>query len=47
MVPAYILIALQSVFLKDITSAYDKKQDLESLLFDDFFNKGMFPEHFP
>jgi 6-phosphogluconate dehydrogenase len=35
-----LLIVSQSVFLKDITSAYEKKQDLESLLFDDFFNKG-------
>lgn len=37
---------LKSVFLKDITSAYEKKQDLESLLFDDFFNKGL-PLNFP
>jgi len=27
--------------LKDITYAFEKKHDLESLLFDDFFNKGM------
>jgi 6-phosphogluconate dehydrogenase len=32
---------IKSVFLKDITSAYEKKQDLESLLFDDFFNKAV------
>lgn len=32
--------SLQSVFLGDITSAYHKKPELESLLFDDFFNKG-------
>ena len=31
---------LQSVFLGDITAAYRKNADLESLLFDDFFNKG-------
>ena len=31
---------IQSVFLKDITAAYDKTPKLESLLFDDFFNKG-------
>jgi len=35
-----ILIHFQSVFLGDITSAYQKKPELESLLFDDFFNKG-------
>ncbi|KIM84592.1 hypothetical protein PILCRDRAFT_818176 [Piloderma croceum F 1598] len=32
---------IKSVFLKDITSAFDKKPDLESLLFDDFFNKAL------
>jgi len=32
---------IKSVFLADITSAYEKKQDLESLLFDDFFNKAV------
>jgi 6-phosphogluconate dehydrogenase len=31
---------MQSVFLGDITSAYQKTPELESLLFDDFFNKG-------
>ena len=36
----FLMVALQSVFLKDITSAYEKTPDLESLLFDDFFNKG-------
>jgi 6-phosphogluconate dehydrogenase len=30
----------QSVFLSDITAAYRKNPQLESLLFDDFFNKG-------
>lgn len=30
----------QSVFLADITKAYEKTPKLESLLFDDFFNKG-------
>jgi len=33
-------ILLQSVFLEDITAAYQKNTNLESLLFDDFFNKG-------
>lgn len=33
-------VDLQSVFLGDITAAYEKTADLESLLFDDFFNKG-------
>lgn len=37
------LTASQSVFLKDITVAFDKNKDLESLLFDDFFNKGIIP----
>jgi 6-phosphogluconate dehydrogenase len=31
---------MQSVFLGDITSAYEKNPNLESLLFDGFFNKG-------
>ena len=31
---------IKSVFLGDITSAYQKTQNLESLLFDDFFNKA-------
>jgi 6-phosphogluconate dehydrogenase len=31
---------IKSVFLGDITAAYNKTKDLESLLFDDFFNKG-------
>lgn len=30
----------QSVFLGDITKAYEKTPNLESLLFDDFFNRG-------
>jgi hypothetical protein len=30
----------QSVFLGDITAAYEKNSKLESLLFDDFFTKG-------
>jgi 6-phosphogluconate dehydrogenase len=34
---------IKSVFLGDITSAYTKNKELESLLFDDFFNKGMYP----
>lgn len=34
----------QSVFLGDITSAYEKNKDLESLLFDDFFNKGSYKQ---
>ena len=33
---------MQSVFLGDIASAYTKNPQLESLLFDDFFNKGAF-----
>jgi len=32
---------IRSVFLKDITSAYRKNDDLENLLFDDFFNKAI------
>lgn len=32
---------IKSVFLGDITNAYQKTQDLESLLFDDFFNKAV------
>ncbi|KAB5593839.1 6-phosphogluconate dehydrogenase [Ceratobasidium theobromae] len=32
---------IKSVFLNDITNAYVKKPDLESLLFDDFFNKAI------
>jgi len=32
---------IRSVFLKDITSAFRKNPDLESLLFDDFFNKAI------
>jgi len=28
------------VFLGDITAAFNKNHELESLLFDDFFNKG-------
>ncbi|KAK0233413.1 6-phosphogluconate dehydrogenase [Armillaria fumosa] len=32
---------IKSVFLKDITSAYHKDPKLESLLFDDFFNKAV------
>ncbi|KAH7104180.1 decarboxylating 6-phosphogluconate dehydrogenase [Auriculariales sp. MPI-PUGE-AT-0066] len=32
---------IKSVFLKDITSAYEKTPNLESLLFDDFFNKAL------
>jgi len=32
---------IKSVFLGDITSAYTKTSDLESLLFDDFFNKAV------
>jgi 6-phosphogluconate dehydrogenase len=34
------LTIFQSVFLSDITKAYEKSPNLESLLFDDFFNKG-------
>ncbi|KAG8219980.1 6-phosphogluconate dehydrogenase [Butyriboletus roseoflavus] len=32
---------IKSVFLGDITSAYEKNSQLESLLFDDFFNKAV------
>jgi len=32
---------IKSVFLGDITKAYQKTPDLESLLFDDFFNKAV------
>ncbi|KIJ21563.1 phosphogluconate dehydrogenase [Paxillus involutus ATCC 200175] len=32
---------IKSVFLGDITSAYQKNLELESLLFDDFFNKAV------
>ncbi|KAJ1310917.1 hypothetical protein OPQ81_009429 [Rhizoctonia solani] len=32
---------IKSVFLNDITKAYEKNHDLESLLFDDFFNKAI------
>lgn len=32
---------IRSVFLKDITAAYRKDNDLENLLFDDFFNKAI------
>ncbi|KAF8330389.1 6-phosphogluconate dehydrogenase [Cantharellus anzutake] len=32
---------IKSVFLADITKAYDKNPKLESLLFDDFFNKAI------
>ena len=32
---------IKSVFLGDITSAYHKNEKLESLLFDDFFNKAV------
>jgi len=32
---------IKSVFLGDITSAYEKTANLESLLFDDFFNKAI------
>lgn len=38
-----LMITLQSVFLGDITKAYEKTPNLESLLFDDFFNKGSVP----
>ena len=31
---------IKSVFLGDITKAYEKNIKLESLLFDDFFNRG-------
>ena len=36
----YLTFETQSVFLGDITAAYEKNSKLESLLFDDFFNKG-------
>ena len=44
---AFLLLAVcslvtQSVFLSDITKAFNKDKELESLLFDDFFNKGTF-----
>jgi len=32
---------IKSVFLADISKAYEKNPDLESLLFDDFFNKAV------
>ncbi|KAF8323079.1 6-phosphogluconate dehydrogenase [Clavulina sp. PMI_390] len=32
---------IKSVFLADITKAYEKNSQLESLLFDDFFNKAI------
>jgi len=32
---------IKSVFLGDITAAYEKNHELESLLFDDFFNKAV------
>ncbi|KAG9007275.1 6-phosphogluconate dehydrogenase, decarboxylating [Tulasnella sp. JGI-2019a] len=32
---------IKSVFLGDITAAYHKNKELESLLFDDFFNKAI------
>ncbi|KAI5466782.1 6-phosphogluconate dehydrogenase [Mariannaea sp. PMI_226] len=32
---------IRSVFLKDITAAYRKDNDLQNLLFDDFFNKAI------
>ncbi|KZV84298.1 6-phosphogluconate dehydrogenase [Exidia glandulosa HHB12029] len=32
---------IKSVFLKDITAAYERTPNLESLLFDDFFNKAV------
>lgn len=32
---------IKSVFLGDITSAYQKTPQVESLLFDDFFNKAV------
>lgn len=32
---------IKSVFLGDITAAYHKNDKLESLLFDDFFNKAV------
>ena len=33
---------IKSVFLGDITHAYQTTPNLESLLFDDFFNKGAY-----
>lgn len=39
------VVISQSVFLSDITKAYEKTANLESLLFDDFFNKGSI--HYP
>lgn len=39
------IVILQSVFLSDIAKAYEKTANLESLLFDDFFNKGSI--HYP
>ena len=33
---------IKSVFLGDITAAYQKNGNLESLLFDDFFNKAWY-----
>ena len=36
----FTLMREQSVFLGDITAAYHKNPELESLLFDDFFIKG-------
>ena len=36
----YLTFETQSVFLGDITAAYENNSKLESLLFDDFFNKG-------
>ena len=41
MVTDMFTLLVQSVFLGDITSAYEKTPDLESLLFDDFFKKGI------
>lgn len=32
---------IRSVFLDDITKAFEKKEDLENLLFDDFFTKAI------
>ncbi|KAL0575131.1 phosphogluconate dehydrogenase (decarboxylating) gnd1 [Marasmius crinis-equi] len=32
---------IKSVFLRDITNAFNKNKQLESLLFDDFFNKAV------
>ena len=34
------LIDFRSVFLGDISAAYNKNDKLENLLFDDFFNKA-------